>query len=252
MDNSEAGDKEQSLDKAQLLDKFKKVEQEFKDFAYIISHDLKAPLRAVKALTEWLAADYADKFDDEGKEQLKLLMSRVSRMHNLIDAALQYSRIGRVTENPVQIDLNQLIPEIIETLSPPPDIHITIENKLPIITSERTRIQQVFENLLSNAVRFMDKLEGFVKVGCTEEDGYWKFSVSDNGPGIEEQHFERIFKIFQTLQPKDQLESTGVGLTLVKKIVEIYGGSIWVESKVGEGSTFFFTLPKTNSQTKAD
>ncbi|MFH1370423.1 MAG: ATP-binding protein [Planctomycetota bacterium] len=243
MDNLETSDKQQ-LDQAQLLEKLKNVEQEFKDFAYIISHDLKAPLRAVKALTEWLATDYADKFDDDGKEQLKLLMSRVSRMHNLIDGALQYSRIGRVTETPMQIDLNQLIPEIIETLSPPPDIHITIENKLPVIVSERTHIRQVFENLLSNAVRFMDKPEGSVKVGCTEEDGCWKFSVSDNGPGIKEEHFERIFKIFQTLQPKDQLESTGVGLTLVKKVVEIYGGRVWLESELGKGSTFFFTLPK--------
>ncbi len=244
MDNSETSDKQQSLDKAQLLEKLTKAEQEFKDFAYIISHDLKAPLRAVKALTEWLATDYADKFDDEGKEQLNLLISRVGRMHNLIDGALQYSRIGRVTEQPAQIDLNQLIPEIIETLDIPANTHITIESQLPVITSERTRIQQVFENLLSNAVRFMDKREGSVKIACAEEDGCWKFSIADNGPGIKEEHFEKVFKIFQTLQPKDQFETTGVGLTLVKKIVELYGGNIWVESKVGEGSTFFFTLPK--------
>ncbi len=239
MDNLEPGDSQ-----TKLLEKLNKVEQEFKDFAYIISHDLKAPLRAVKALTEWLAADYADKFDAEGKEQLNLLISRVGRMHNLIDGALQYSRIGRVTEQPAQIDLNQLVPEIIEMLAPPANIHITIDNQLPVIVSESTRIKQVFENLLSNAVRFMDKQEGSVKVACAEEDGGWKFSIADNGPGIKEEHFERVFKIFQTLQPKDQFESTGVGLTLVKKIVEIYGGRVWLESKVGDGSTFFFTLPK--------
>ncbi len=106
------------------------------------------------------------------------------------------------------------------------------------------RIRQVFENLLSNAVRFMGKPEGFVKVACEEEGEFWKFSVSDNGPGIDAQHFDRIFKIFQTLQAKDQLETTGVGLTLVKKIVELYGGKVWVESKVEQGSTFYFTLPK--------
>jgi light-regulated signal transduction histidine kinase (bacteriophytochrome) len=228
----------------QLLEKLKSVEQEFKDFVYIISHDLKAPLRAVKALTDWLSADYADKFDDEGKEQLRLLTSRVNRMHNLIDGVLQYSRIGRVTENHVDIDLNQLIPEIIESLAPPANIHITIENRLPVIVSEHTRIRQIFENLLSNAIRFADKPECLVKIGCTEENGCWKFSVSDNGPGIEEQNFERIFKIFQTLQAKDQFESTGVGLTLVKKIVELYGGKVCLTSKVGEGTTFFFTLPQ--------
>lgn len=242
----------QQLSQAQLLDKLNSIEQEFKDFAYIISHDLKAPLRAVKALTEWLATDYADKFDDEGKEQLKLLINRVGRMHNLIDGALHYSRIGRVTEEPEQIDLNGLIPEIIETLALPANIHITIESQLPVVVSEPAHIRQVFENLLSNAVRFMDKPECFVKVGCTEEDGCWKFSVADNGPGIKEEHFEKIFKIFQTLQPKDQLESTGIGLTLVKKIVELYGGKVWLTSKVGEGSTFFFTLPKNYSENKTN
>jgi light-regulated signal transduction histidine kinase (bacteriophytochrome) len=251
MEKLDANDKQQQLNQTQLLDKLKKVEQEFNDFAYIISHDLKAPLRAVKALTEWLATDYADKFDDEGKEQLKLLINRVGRMHNLIDGALQYSRIGRVTEEPVQIDLNHLIPEIIETLAPPANIHITIENQLPVVVSEPARIRQVFENLLSNAVRFMDKPEGNIKVGCEEENGCWKFSVSDNGPGIKEEHFEKIFKIFQTLQPKDRLESTGIGLTLAKKIVELYGGKIWLESKPGQSSTFFFTLPKQTTAVTA-
>jgi len=228
----------------QMLDKLKSIEKEFQEFVYIVSHDLKAPLRAVNALTDWLAADYADKFDADGKEQLKLLTSRVNRMQNLLDGVLQYSRIGRVTENKTQIDLNQLLPEIIETLVPPSNIHITVENQLPVIVSEYTRIRQVFENLLSNAVRFMDKPEGFIKVGCAEENGFWKFSVSDNGPGIAQEHFEKIFKLFQTLQAKDQFETTGVGLTLAKKIVELYDGRVWLVSQPGQGSSFFFTLPK--------
>jgi signal transduction histidine kinase len=228
----------------ELLKKLESISQEFKDFVYIVSHDLKAPLRAIKALTDWLAADYADKFDEDGKEQLKLLLSRVDRMNNLIDGVLEYSRVGRITEEKVQINLNGFVQETIELLGPPANVHITIENQLPMIVSEPTRIRQVFENLLSNAVRFMDKPEGFIKVGCSEENGCWKFSVSDNGPGIPEQHFEKIFKLFQTLQAKDQFESTGVGLTITKKIVELYGGRIWLTSKAGEGSTFFFTLPK--------
>jgi signal transduction histidine kinase len=107
---------------------------------------------------------------------------------------------------------------------------------------------QVFQNLLSNAVKYMDKPQGEVRVGCVEEDGFWKFSVADNGPGIEERHFERIFKIFQTLSPQDEFESTGIGLTVIKKIVELYGGKVWVQSKVGQGSTFFFTLPKAKKE----
>jgi light-regulated signal transduction histidine kinase (bacteriophytochrome) len=238
-------DKPHNMTGEELLKKLEKTEQDFKDFVYIISHDLKAPLRGIKALTDWLSADYGDKFDAEGKEQLKMLTSRVDRMNNLLEGVLQYSRIGRITEQKVQINLNELVKEIIESLAAPEQIKITIENQLPVIVSEPSRIRQVFENLLSNAVRFMGKPEGLVKVSSCEQDGYWKFSVSDTGPGIEEQHFEKIFRLFQTLQAKDLFESTGAGLTITKKIVELYGGKIWLTSKVGEGSTFFFTLPKT-------
>jgi light-regulated signal transduction histidine kinase (bacteriophytochrome) len=235
-----------------LLKQIESINKEFQDFVYIISHDLKAPLRAINALSDWIATDYADKFDNDGKEQLKMLTTRVNRMQNLLDGVLQYSRIGRVKEDPVPIDFNQLLPEIIKLLGAPANIHIIVEGKLPVITSEPTRIQEVFQYLLSNAVRFMDKPEGFIKVACVEENGSWKFSVADNGPGIPEQHFEKIFRLFQTLQAKDQFESTGAGLTLAKKIVELYGGKIWLTSTVGQGSTFFFTLPKTDSQTKTN
>ena len=143
-----------------LLKQIESINKEFQDFVYIISHDLKAPLRAINALTEWIATDYADKFDDDGKEQLKMLTTRVNRMQNLLDGVLQYSRIGRVTEDPAPIDLNQLLPEIIKSLDAPAKIHITVEGRLPVITSEPARIQQVFRHLLSNAVRFMDKPEG--------------------------------------------------------------------------------------------
>jgi len=218
--------------------------KELQDFAYVVSHDLKAPLRGIKTLASWISADYADKLDQNGKEQMNLLLSRVDRMHNLIDGVLQYSRVGRVQEKKVQVNLNELVAEVIDMVAPPQNIAITVENELPVIECERTRILQVFQNLLSNAVKFMDKPEGQVKIGCVEENGYWRFSVADNGPGIEEKYFEKIFQMFQTLAPRDDVESTGVGLTVAKKIVELYGGEIWVESKVGQGSTFLFTLPK--------
>jgi PAS domain S-box-containing protein len=218
--------------------------QELKDFAYIISHDLKAPLRGIKTVANWISTDYADKLDENGRKQIDSLLNRVQRMHNLIDGVLQYSRVGRIKEETVQVNLNELVPAVIDMLAPPENITITIENELPTIECEQTRIMQVFQNLLSNAVKYMDKPKGQIKVDCVEEDGFWKFSVADNGPGIEEKHFEKIFKIFQTLAPRDEFESTGVGLTVVKKIIEIYKGSVWVESKPGKGSTFFFTLPK--------
>ncbi|MFQ6034732.1 MAG: ATP-binding protein [Sedimentisphaerales bacterium] len=218
--------------------------KELQDFAHIVSHDLKAPLRGIKTLANWISTDYTDKLDENGREQIELLLSRVDRMHNLIDGILQYSRVGRIKEEASQVNLNELVPDIIDMVAPPESITITVENELPVIECEKTRIVQVFQNLLSNAVKYMDKLQGQIRIGCVEENGFWKFSVVDNGPGIEERHFEKIFQIFQTLSPRDEVESTGVGLTLVKKIVEMHGGQIWVESKMGQGSTFFFTLPK--------
>jgi len=229
---------------AQLLEQLENANQELKDFAHIVSHDLKAPLRGIKTLAGWMLNDYADKLDEEGKEQLNLLSSRVDRMQNLIEGILQYSRVGRTKEEKqVEVDLNQLVTEIIDMLAPPENIAITVENKLPVIECEQTRITQVFQNLLSNAIKYMDKPQGWIKIGCNEENGFWKFSVADNGPGIEEKYFDKIFQIFQTLSSRDEYESSGIGLTVIKKIIELYGGKIWIESKISEGSTFFFTFP---------
>ncbi len=228
----------------ELFRQVESINRELKDFASIVSHDLKAPLRGIKTLANWISTDYADKLDKDGREQIDLLSGRVDWMHQLIEGVLEYSRVGRTKEEWVQVNLSQVVPKVIEMIAPPENITITIENKLPTIECEPTRIMQVFQNLLGNAVKYMDKPNGQIKVGCVQEDSFWKFSVSDNGPGIEEKHFEKIFQIFQTLSPREDSESTGVGLTIIKKIVELYGGKIWVESKVGEGSTFFFTLPK--------
>ena len=232
---------------AELLKELESVNQELKDFAYIASHDLKAPLRAIKTLADWISTDYADKLDQDGQEQLKLLRQRVDRMHNLIDGILQYSRVGRVREKIVEVELNKLLPEIIDILAPPAHIKIKVETEMPSVRCEETRITQVFQNLLSNAVKYMDKPEGLIKVGCGEEGEFWKFSIADNGPGIERKHWERIFKIFQTLAPRDEFESTGIGLTVVKKIVELYDGKIWLDSEFGKGTTFYFTFPKAGA-----
>lgn len=232
-----------------LFNKVQEVNKELKEFAYVASHDLKAPLRGIKTLAEWLTKDYADKIDDAGKEQLKLLTSRVDRMHNLIDGILQYSRIGRIQEKPTPINLKEMVPDIIDLVAPPSNIEVSVENELPVITFEETRIRQVFQNLISNAIKYMDKPKGKITIGCSDEENQWKFHVTDNGPGIEEKYFEKIFKIFQTLsQGGSNYESTGIGLTLVKKIVELYGGKVWLESKVGQGTTFFFTVLKHSPQ----
>ncbi|MCF7792814.1 MAG: GHKL domain-containing protein [Candidatus Cloacimonetes bacterium] len=237
---------EKELEKAMV--KIESINTELKDFAYIVSHDLKAPLRGINSLATWLVSDYEDKFDEDGKEQLNLLKSRVKRMDRLINGVLEYSRIGRLHEEHVELDLSKTVPDIIDLLAPPKNMNIEIVNVLPTVKLEKTRIKQIFQNLLSNALKYIDKPKGEIKIGCEDNAEFWKFSVSDNGPGIAEKDYDKIFKIFHMLQPRDQNNSTGVGLTVIKKIVEMYGGKVWLNSKLGEGTTFYFTLPKMKTE----
>ncbi|PRC93463.1 sensor histidine kinase [Solimicrobium silvestre] len=227
-----------------LMQEISSANEELTSFAYVVSHDLKAPLRAIGSLADWLSTDYADKFDDEGREHMRLLISRVHRMGGLIDGILQYSRIGRIKETVVEVDLNRVVAEVIDLLAPPSSITVTVD-ALPKIKIEPTRIEQIFQNLISNAIKYMDKPDGKIHVGFSGADkDNWQFSVTDNGPGIEPRHFERIFQLFQTLAPRDRIESTGVGLALMKKSVEMYGGKVTLESTPGTGSIFSFTLRK--------
>lgn len=232
---------------AELIEDLQIVNEELKNFAYVVSHDLKAPLRGIGSLSDWLVSDYADRLDDQGREYLALMKNRVSRMDALIDGILEYSRVGRINETRVAVDLNALVEETVHLLAPPAEVTISVEGTLPTVVGERTRLQQVFQNLISNAIKHRDKPEARIRIASADAGNAWQLSVSDNGPGIEARHHERIFQLFQVLTPRDQKESTGVGLALVKKIIELYGGRIWLESKAGEGSTFFFTLPKAPS-----
>ncbi len=226
------------------VEKLTLANRELQHFAHIAAHDLKAPLRAIGTLADWISTDYADKFDEEGKREVELLVGRVARMSDMIDSILRYSEAGRVIKEKEKVNLNALIEEVMAGIAPPENISVTVENELPVLEGEKTHFMQVFQNLLSNAVKYMDKPIGQIKVGCTEENGFWKFSVADNGPGVEKEYFEKIFEMFQTLLPRDEFETTGIGLSIVKKIVETYGGRVWIESEVGKGSVFFFTLPK--------
>ncbi len=229
---------------ADTVRELRRSNKELQDFAYITAHDLKAPLRGIGTLTDWITADYAGKLDEPGQQQLGLLKGRVSRMSELIDSILHYSEIGRTAKRIEPVDLNALLLDIVSQLSPPEHIQITVDGDLPTVVSEKARLIQLFQNLIGNAIKYMDKPQGLIKVGCVSEDECWKFNVTDNGPGIDSKYFAKIFEMFQTLTRRDELESTGIGLAVVKKIIDLYGGNVWVESEVGEGTTFYFTLPK--------
>jgi signal transduction histidine kinase len=217
---------------------------ELESFAYITSHDLKAPLRAIGSLSDWLYSDYADKLDESGKEQLLLLKKRVSKMHELIEGILHYSRIGRLNGEKELIDTHQLIKEIKDLIQIPSHIKIITDKQLPVILNYRTNITQLFENLLTNAVKYCDKSEGIIKISCDDLPDAWRFTLSDNGPGIDKKYHAKIFEIFQTLKTNGNEEGTGIGLTIVKKIVESSGGQIRLESELGMGTKFIITLPK--------
>ena len=221
-----------------------RANRELQEFAYITAHDLKTPLRGIGTLADWISRDYADQFDEEGKEHVTLLITKAKQMSALIDDVLQYSTLGQADGERRPIDLNDVLSEVIAEIDPPDHIQMTVQNKLPALVCQRTHIVQVFQNLLSNAVKHMDKVKGHITIGCVEEGDCWTFSVTDNGPGIHEKYFNKIFLMFQTLSPRERAKSTGIGLAIVKKIAEMNGGTAWVDSEIGKGSTFFFTFAK--------
>lgn len=192
--------------------------KDLNDFAYIVSHDLKAPLRGINSLAGWLSTDFGNQLGNDGNKMIEMLMGRIHRMNSLIDGILQYSRVGRVQEEKVLIDLQEMVTNIIQMIKPSKSTIVKIDNELPQILFEETRIIQVFQNLIENAVKYMDKKEGLIKVGYEDLGTMWQFYVCDNGPGIDEKYKEKIFKIFQTLNPRDKVEGTGIGLTIVKKL----------------------------------
>lgn len=217
---------------------------ELDQFAYIASHDLKAPLRGIAQLAEWIKEDAGSFLPENSQEHLAKLYGRVKRMDMLLNDLLAYSRAGRQRHTPEEVDTADLVRDVFEILTPPPGFSISIANGLPRAVVERIPLETLFRCLIGNAIKHHhNPAEGRVEISAVRRGNFLEFTVVDNGPGIDPKFHTRIFEMFQTLQPRDQLEGSGVGLALVKKLVESRGGTITVRSAIGEGSTFSFTWP---------
>lgn len=225
-------------------DNLVKINKELDQFAYIVSHDLKAPLRGIAALSEYIEEDLGTEVDPEIQHNMTMLRGRAQRMQNLIDGILSYSRVGRIKVIRDEINLNNLVQEVISVINAPKNFSIKVAKQLPVIYSNSTWLEQIFTNLISNSIKYHDKPKGKIIIDFEEDHKFYKFSVEDDGPGIPEDFHEKVFVIFQTLTSRDTKESTGVGLAIVKKIIEEHGGSIWLESDGKSGSKFIFTLPR--------
>ncbi|MEN8179530.1 MAG: CHASE domain-containing protein [Pseudomonadota bacterium] len=221
--------------------------QYLEQFAYVTSHDLKAPLRAVSNLAQWIEEDLTDKLDDASREQLALLRDRVRRMHDLIEGLLEYSRVGKTSDSEHDVDTRELVNEIIDSLSPPKGFRIKIQGEMPTLYADRLQLGQVFSNLISNSLKHHGSSKGKIRISGERYGEVYQFSVCDNGRGIAPKYHDKVFMMFQTLESSDFENSTGIGLALVKKIVEEHGGTIRLESAVGEGACFYFTWPKRHS-----
>jgi PAS domain S-box-containing protein len=238
-------------ERERLIGALARSNQELDQFAYVASHDLKAPLRGIANLSQWIEEDLGENVPPDVLEKMALVRGRVQRLEALIDGILQYSRAGRVRSAIEQVDVDLLVKDVVELLAPPPEVAVTIEPGMPTIRTERTPLQQVFMNLISNAIKYNRRPGARITISSRDAGNMYAFSVTDNGPGIEPEYHDRIFGIFQTLESRDRVEGTGIGLSVVKKIVELNGGSITVRSALGEGATFMFEWPKTAEEANA-
>lgn len=238
--------KEKSDELNQVVVRLQASNLELEQFAYVTSHDLKAPLRAITHLSQWIEEDLKGKdLSESTKEYLSLIRSRTERMEQLINGILQYSRIGRVNMEITEVDVGYLIEQVVEELMPPENMCITIGEGMPRLQTNPTMLRQVFANLIGNGIRYRDvKTAGFIEITVQDLGQYYGFTVKDQGIGIDPRFHEKIFGMFQTLTPRDKNESTGVGLTIVKKIIQYQGGTIDLNSQVGQGASFTFTWPK--------
>ncbi len=229
--------------RAMLVHHLKEVNESLENFAHVVSHDLKSPLTGINTILNWLERY---ELDDEVKEFHEMMKAQVLKMYTLIDNVIAYSKVNSLQEQRQSFSITDLVDECIQFLVIPLHIKVELKGNFPTIIANKTKLQQVFSNLIDNAVRYINKEEGLITVTALEDDNYWIFKVKDNGKGIEQKYFSKIFAIFETADTKQQ--GTGIGLSLVKKIINQYQGTISVNSVVNEFTEFTFSFAKSATQ----
>ncbi|WP_306293784.1 sensor histidine kinase [Winogradskyella forsetii] len=235
----------QDKKREKLLIDLSRQNEQLNEYAHVVSHDLKAPLINIHTLITWFINDHKDTSDEMDIQPLHLALFNVEKMDNLIKGVLDYSTVDRLESENHEIDFNLMLAEVIQTLLVPKHITITIQDNLPSLYGNAWRFKQIFQNLIQNAIKYSHKDNGLIEIGCIEKTDAFEFFVKDNGIGIKSDYFDKIFKVFTKLESTSA--SSGIGLSIVKRIVNYYNGSIWLESQEGLGTTFYFTLLKSKT-----
>ncbi len=225
------------------ISELEKQNAELDKFAYVVSHDLKAPVRGIHNAVKWIEEDMGEELSPQMKQYLSIIPQRTKRMEDLINGLLDYARTREKTK-PEKTDINEMVKHIVEEIVPR-SFNVEISG-MPVFYSEKLKLEQVFTNLIGNAVKYTPHEHGHIIISCKEIPGFYQFSVKDNGVGIDPAYHEKIFEIFQTLRDKNDKESTGIGLAIIKKIIDDKHCTIKVNSTLGKGAEFVFTWPRTN------
>ena len=228
--------------KDKLLYNLERQNQELNDYTHMISHDLVSPLQSIETLTQWLIDDHKEYLNEEGKNHIELIRDHVEKIDTLVASIRKYSRIIRTVKTYSDFDLNDVILTIQRELRLPENVKIYIPRSLPTLNGDKYCCKELFINLIDNAVKFNDKKDQQIKVGYEESDSYWKFYVKDNGKGIDSAYLEKVFVAFAKLE--NDYKSAGMGLAIVKKIIDVYQGKVWIESELNKGTTVYFTIKK--------
>ncbi len=237
--------KQAEIHQSQLVKELTRINEELNNFAYIASHDLKSPLRGIDQLATWITEDLGDHLNADVQDHLRLMRNRISRMEMLLDDLLAYSRVGRINEEMVTVNTHDLVQDIFELSATTKQIQLQVTENLPILNAHKAPLALVFRNLINNAIKHHNKSQGCITISARILADSYEFTVADDGPGIAPEHQQRVFGMFQTLKPRDEVEGSGMGLAIVKKAVESVGGTVMLESDGQHGCTFRFTWPTT-------